>query len=125
MRSITVSIGYPGSDISCNHYTGRRRGGGVYVKPQARAFMIELGWLLKASHIEDWNMPISVTCSGVFRDLRSTPDLSNLSKCIMDGIEELIGVNDRNYRWHDGTITWSKDEEPQLTITVQELEEKL
>ena len=122
MRSVTVTIGYPGGVISSNHYLGRRRDGGTYVKPQAKRFMEDLGWLLKTSHIEDWNMPISVTCSGRFKDKNNTPDLSNLSKCILDGIEELTGINDQNYRWHDGDITWSKDEEPELTITVEEIE---
>jgi len=120
MRSITVKIHYPGSDISVNHYTGRRKGGGTYVKAEAKDFMTELGWLLKSAHIENWTMPISVTCSGRFKDKNNTPDLSNLSKCILDGIEELTGINDQNYRWHDGTITWNKDKLPELTITVEE-----
>jgi hypothetical protein len=82
--------------------------------------MEELGWLLKTAHIEDWTMPISVTCSGLFKDKNNTPDLSNLSKCILDGIEELTGINDQNFRWHDGAIWWNKAEEPMLTITVKE-----
>jgi len=123
MRAITVSIGYPGSVISVNHYTGRRKDGGTYVKAEARAFQVELGWLLKTAHIEDWNMPIHVTCSGLFKDKANTPDLSNLSKVILDGIEELTGVNDQNYRWHDGAIAWKKDEIPMLQITVEEREE--
>ncbi len=122
MRSETVKLRYPGKEISVNHYQGRRKGGGYYVKQEAKDFMVELGWLLKTTHIEDWTMPISVTCSGRFKDKNNTPDLSNLSKVILDAIEELTGINDQNYRWHDGTITWSKDEEPELTITVQEIE---
>ena len=120
MRSVSVTIGYPGCDISVNHYTGRRRDGGTYVKAQAKAFMDELGWLLKTYHIEEWNMPIIVTCSGKFKDKNNTPDLSNLSKCVLDAIEELTGINDQNYRWRDGTICWQKDEEPELLITVEE-----
>ena len=65
-------------------------------------------------------MPISVTCSGKFKDKNNTPDLSNLSKCILDAIEELTGINDRNYRWHDGAIVWKKDEEPELLIYIEE-----
>ena len=122
-RSLTITMPYPGSVISVNHYQGHRRGGGYYVKPEAKAFQEELGWLLKTAHIEDWTMPVSVTCSGKFKDTNNTPDLSNLSKVILDGIEELTGINDQNYRWHDGAIRWKKDEEPELTITVEEGEQ--
>ena len=116
MRSITVEIGYPGSVISCNHYKFK----GKYTKPEARDFMNELGWAIKSAHIEAWKLPITVRCDGAFKDLRSTPDLSNLSKVILDAIEECTGVNDRDMRWQDGDITyigkWAL--EPMLEITI-------
>ena len=119
-RHDVIKIGYPGAVISCNHYLGRSSGGWTYVRPDAKAWMAELGWLIKRLHLEDWGLPLEVTCSGVFKDARSCPDLSNLSKCTLDGIEEVTGINDRNMRWHDGTITISPKETPYLLITIGE-----
>lgn len=120
-RSITVEIDYPGSVISVNHYTGRARDGHTYVKPEARAFMTELGWALKTAHLEDWELPLLVTCSARFtdEDKRKRGDLSNLSKCILDAIEDLTGINDRNYRWQDGEVTYG--DPPVLFIMVREI----
>ena len=80
--------------------------------------MEDLGWVIKTAHVEDWKLPLQVTCSGRFKDKRSTPDLSNLSKCTLDAIEECTGVNDRDMRWHDGDITYGDD--PRLFITIEE-----
>jgi len=114
VKEVTVKIQYPGSVISCNHFKYK---GGIYTKPGAKDFMAELGWMLKQYHIEDWKLPLSVTCSGRFRDKRSTPDLSNLAKICLDSIEEACDVNDRHMRWHDGDITYG---EPTLWITIKE-----
>jgi len=119
-NEIQISIPYPGDVISVNHYRGRRRDGGEYVKAEAQAWMDALGWMIKQHHIEDWRLPLDVNCDGVFRDLNNCPDLSNLSKCTLDAIEEVIGINDRNMRWHDGTPTIDKARPPELTITIQE-----
>jgi len=117
MKEATIEIRYPGNVISVNHYTGRTRQGGVYVKKDARLWMIELGWLIKAYHIEDWKLPLQVTCSGRFKDKRSQPDLSNLSKCTLDAIEETTGINDVNFRWHDGKVSYG---EPTLWVRIEE-----
>lgn len=114
---VKIEIAYSGSIISVNHYKYR---GGVYTKPEAKAFMEELGWLLKPYHLEEWKLPLSVTCSGRFKDRRSQPDLSNLSKVILDAIEETTGINDREMRWHDGEVTYG--EEPVLFIDIKEVE---
>ena len=79
-KRVTVMMPYPGKYISVNHYLGRRRNGGQYVRPEARSWMDLLGWIIKAHHVEDWRLPLQVTCSGVFEDERSAPDLSNLAK---------------------------------------------
>ncbi len=113
MRSITVEMPYIGASLSVNHYKFRGR----FTKPETKEWMDSLGWLIKSAHIEEWKLPITVRCSGRFKDLRGTPDLSNLSKVILDAIEETTGVNDRNYRWQDGDITYG---EPTLTIAITE-----
>jgi len=119
-KGVTITIYYPGSVISCNHYLGRRKGGGEYVKTEARAWMDALGWMIKPYHIEDWNMPIHVTCNGKFRDERSRPDLANIGKICLDAIEDVTHINDKHYRWHDGSVVLKKDELPELQITIEE-----
>ena len=117
MKTVTVEMDYPGSVISVNHYKYR---GGIYTKPEAKAFMEELGWKLKAYHIEDWKLPLTVICDGIFKYKRSQPDLSNLSKIILDAIEEVTGINDRDMRWQDGDVSYN--DEPRLIITIKEKE---
>ena len=119
-KSATLQIYYPGACISCNHYRDRTRDGGEYVRAEAKAWMDALGWMIKTHHIEDWRLPLKVTCSGRFKNHASTPDLSNLSKCTLDAIQEATGINDRNMRWHDGDMTFDKDAEPELTIKIEE-----
>lgn len=119
MREVTVEMDYPGSVISANHY---KYHGGVYTKPEAKAFMEELGWRIKTSHIEDWKLPLKVRLDGRFKDKRNQPDLSNLSKVVMDSLEEASGVNDRDMRWEDGDVTYG---EPKLWITISEMGTRL
>jgi Holliday junction resolvase RusA-like endonuclease len=119
-RQVVIGMPYPGQVISVNHYRGRTQDGREYVKADAEAWMNMLGWLIKAYHIEDWRLPLRVTCSGTFRDERAAPDLSNLSKCILDAIEDTTGVNDREMRWKDGDREIDGTKEPELIITIGE-----
>ena len=121
MREVKISMRYPGSVISVNHYKYKGR----YTKREARDFMEALGWMVKPHHLEEWRLPLSVRCDGVFRDKRSCPDLSNLAKICLDAIEDTCGVNDQNYRWQDGDILIRKDEKPTLLITIKENDETL
>lgn len=113
VKSVTVSMPYVGCILSVNHYKYKA----MYTKPETKAWMEELGWLIKSSHIEEWKLPLVVQCSGQFKDKRSQPDLSNLSKVILDAIEETTGVNDKNYRWRCGSVSYG---EPTLWITIVE-----
>jgi Holliday junction resolvase RusA-like endonuclease len=119
MKKEAVQIGYPNAVISVNHYLGKRKGGGFYVKPEAKAWQEELGWIIKHLHLEDWTLPLEIKCDGYFTSLSRTPDLSNLSKCTLDAIEEVTGINDVNFRWRDGTIT-IVPKEPHLIFTISE-----
>ena len=114
-----VKIHYPGSCISVNHYLGRRKDGGYYVTAECVAWKEEFQWLIKKCHLEDYKLPLHVACSGYFKDERSAPDLSNLSKIIMDSIEGLIRINDKDFRWHDGERLMGY-KEPYLLITFEE-----
>ncbi len=120
VRREIIQMDYIGDCLSVNHYLGRRRGGGYYVKQETRDWKEEFQWLLKRLHLEDWQLPLEITCSGWFKDERSAPDLSNLSKIILDSIEELTGINDSNYRWRDGTRTIDRKCKPYLLITIKE-----
>ena len=123
-RQETIKIEYPGSVISVNHYKGRRRDGGTYTKREAQAFMDELGWAIKSLHLEDWRLPLEITCNGYFRHWGVAPDLSNLSKVICDAIQEASGVNDKDFRWRDGErLAGYKD--PYLLIIIKERVEPL
>ncbi len=119
MKRASVQIDYPGSCISVNHYLGRRKDGGYYVTEETKAWKTEFQWLLKHCHLEDYKLPLEVTCSGWFKDERSAPDLSNLSKVILDSIQDLIGGNDKDYRWHDGKRIIG-EQKPYLTIIMSE-----
>ena len=119
-KSVTIEMPYPGAVISVNHYLGRSRYGTTYVKPEAKSWMDELGWRIKEYHIEDWKQPIKVSISGVFKDKRSTPDLSNLTKVCLDAIEETTGINDK-YMQTATTDPLIGTEEPVIIITIQEV----
>ncbi len=119
MKRDSVQLSYPGDCISVNHKFGRRRDGGQYVKQTTKDWMTEFQWLLKHCHLENYKLPLEVTCSGWFKDERSAPDLSNLSNVILNSIEELIGGNDKDYRWHDGTRNIG-EKHPYLIITISE-----
>ncbi len=97
-----IKIPYIGGVLSVNHYLGRNKNGGVYVKQEVKIWKAELQWLLKKCHLEDYKLPLEVTCSGYFKDERSAPDVHNLSKVILDTISELSGINDKFMKWKDG-----------------------
>lgn len=118
MRSIKVEMPYIGGVLSENHYRGRRRDGNFYVRREVRDWMEELGWLIKTSHIGEWALPLTVKCDGRFKNTHQQPDLSNLSKVVLDAIEEITVVNDRDMRWQDGGVSYG--EPALLTITITE-----
>ena len=116
-RQEIIKIPYIGGVLSVNHYLGRNKKGGLYIKKEVLSWKAEFQWLLKKCHLEEYKLPLHVTCSGYFKDLRSAPDLSNLSKISLDSIQELTGINDKNFRWHDGErLTGYK--EPYLIIKI-------
>ncbi len=111
---------YIGSCLSVNHRLGRRKDGGYYVKPEVKAWQEEYMWLLKRLHLEDWQLPLQVTCSAWFKDERSACDLVNFQKVVLDPIEDLTGINDKNMRRHDGKRTIDSKQDPHLLITITE-----
>ena len=118
MRKEVIQMPYVG-ELSVNHRLGKRKGGGFYLKQEVKDWNEEFGWLLKRLHLEDWKLPLSVTCGGVFKDERSAPDIHNLSK-ILDVIEEVTGINDKFMEWHDGNRVINPKETPYLHIVIGE-----
>jgi Holliday junction resolvase RusA-like endonuclease len=112
-RHEIIKVAYPGSVISVNHYKFRH-----YTRPEAKAFMEDIAWLVKRLHLEEWTLPLTITCDGYFKSLKKRPDLSNLAKTILDAIQLGSGVNDKNFKWNDGDVFLSK--EPYLLITIKE-----
>ena len=120
MKPVLIKIEYPGSVISVNHY---KHAGGMYTKKEAIEWATHLGWEMKMYHFEDWKLPLEVKCSGYFVNERSAPDISNLAKLILDELEEVTQINDRNFRWRDGVRDVGHTKEPYLIICVREVEE--
>ena len=120
-REVLLQINYPGDCISVNHYLGKRKGGGYYVKPETKAWKEEFQWLLKKCHLEEFRLPLEITCSGWFKNERSAPDVHNLLKVIADSIQELTGINDKNYLMYAGERNIIGNKElPYLLITIRE-----
>ncbi len=120
MRKEYIIMPYIGSVLSVNHRLGRRKGGGYYVKQEVRDWEEEYMWLLKRLHFEDWQLPLVITCSAWFKDERSACDLVNLQKSVLDPIETLTGINDKNMRWRDGNREIDPKQDPHLLIGIQE-----
>ena len=121
MKQDTIKIQYPNKCLSVNHYLGRHKDGGYYVLSETKVWKEEFQWLLKRCHLEDYHLPLHVTCSGYFKDDRSAPDISNLSKVILDSISDLTGINDKYMKWKDGDRKIDKkNNPPYLIITIKE-----
>ena len=119
MRSARIYMDYPGAVISENHAYGRRKGGGTYLKPEAKAWGEKLGWFAKMYHVETWDLPITVRISGTFKDKRSCPDLQNL-KIVWDSIENVTKLNDRDYRTETAEPVIDSSVEPQIVVEIRE-----
>jgi hypothetical protein len=103
-----------------NHRLGRRRDGGYYVKPEVKAWEDEYMWLLKRIDFEGWNLPLEVTCSATFTSEHRACDLVNFQKIVLDPIQTVTGINDKDMRWRDGERTIDKKQLPHLLITITE-----
>jgi Holliday junction resolvase RusA-like endonuclease len=112
---IAVKIPYLGAVLSVNHYKIKGR----FTRPEVKRWMNDLAWSIQEYRV-DWSkvkLPLDVTCSGTFKDNRY-PDLSNLAKVTLDSIQSATGINDKYFRWHDGTVTVGGY--PELIIKIEE-----
>jgi Endodeoxyribonuclease RusA len=118
-RHETFKIAYPGSVISENHAFGRN-GKQTFMKPEARDWQNDLIFLLSRCDIKDWQLPIKVKISGVFKNQRESCDLQNL-KIVYDSIQKVIGIDDRNFHTETEPPVIDKTQEPHLMIIITEI----
>ncbi len=94
-QQIEISMPYF-RDLSVNHYKF-----GHFTKNSAKAWREDLAQCIYNSYsLQNNNHPpevreVAVHLEGTFRDKRSSPDLHNLAKIIMDATEDALGINDK------------------------------
>ena len=115
--TITVEMEYLGGILSVNRFKYQGR----YTRPETKKWMEQLAFIIKmtcnCAEVR-FKPPVKVRIDGVFRDRRSTPDLHNLTKPILDSIEEAIGINDKDFITETG-VTQIGD--PHLVITISQV----
>lgn len=94
-QAILIKMPYiPG--LSVNHY---KFAGGKYTKPEVKDWMMELqASVCSLNQLRGPFSNIKVSLSGTFKDKRSSPDLHNLLKIVLDSVEKATGINDRDIR---------------------------
>ncbi len=118
-RHATIKINYPGSIITENHAFGRN-GKNTYMKPEARDWQNDLIFLLSKCEVKDWKLPLKVKISGVFKNLRESPDTQNM-KIVYDSIKKVIGIDDKFYHTETEPPVINKSVSPYLLITISEI----
>jgi Holliday junction resolvase RusA-like endonuclease len=112
---IVVTLDYPGSCLSVNHYKIQGR----FTRPETKYWMEQLSMAIKLSmNSHKWQSPLTVRIDGLFKDRRSTPDMHNLMKCIADAVQQATGINDKDYKTETGVA--GRSNEPKLIITVKQ-----
>lgn len=115
MKITTIYFG----DLSCNNY---KIPGTRVTKPRVKKWMEALAQAIKDCKPE-MTPPITIKLSGRFRDSRY-PDLSNLHKVLGDAVEMGLGINDRYYKFLDGSVE-TGCLNPELDIEVEGIEKVL
>ncbi len=118
-RGTVIRMRYPGSIITENHYLGRN-GKQTYMKPEAREWQRELILRIATCGVIDWQAPIKIKIEGTFRNYREYPDMHNL-KCVYDGVQAAIGLNDKHYYTETIPGIVDKTKEPHILITIEEI----
>ena len=119
MTAITIEMEYLGGILSVNRFKYQGR----YTRPETKKWMAELALSIKmtCNYAEvRFKPPVKVRIGGIFRDRRSTPDLHNLAKPILDSIEQAIEINDKDFLLETGEPMVDKAQDPHLTITISQ-----
>ena len=108
-----VTMGYIGGVLSDNSYKLPTRG----TKPFVSMWMRELAEKVRVLAIPERTEYI-IKIDGRFADERR-PDISNLHKVVGDSLKKGIGVDDKWFRYQDGTVKLGFLNNPQLDITIE------
>jgi Holliday junction resolvase RusA-like endonuclease len=118
-RQIRIKQAYI-KNLSVNHYKIKGR----YTLPEVKAWKNDLVQEIMLCGVKDWQPPLRIEIEGFFKDLRSTPDIHNLTKIIADCVQKATGLNDRYYETETKVPQYVKGQEPYLIITIEEIEEE-
>ena len=121
MAKLKLILPYP---PTINHYYGRQRGGGVYIKPKGEIYR-KLVWLYcVAEEVTPLEGPLKAVIAADKPDNRKR-DLDNIQKCLLDALEN-AGVYEDDCQIHDLRTYWVGYDPPdgRVVVTLQELSGK-
>lgn len=104
-----VQFSVPLTPPSVNHYLGRRRGGGAFITPEAKAFKEAVALYARGQRVAGPSYGVE---AAFFYPTHVHPDLDNLGKLLLDSLQScgVIG-NDKN------VVCWIARREPGPTET--------
>lgn len=117
MSPLTIELAWPAKELSPNarvHHMVKHR--------YAKAAKIEAGWATKIARPFDWahDGPLAIAVTASPPKNWATGDTDNLIarlKSHLDGIAEVLGVNDRQFQ--APTVQWAdKTERGKVVITI-------
>ena len=118
METVEVMMPYIGNCLSVNHYMGRRKDGGTYLKKETKEWMGLLTMLMRDRMAgKEPTKPIYISVWYQFKDRRSACDPNNLHKVIADALQPVLG-NDKDFSFIDHPIIYEKDKDPSIWIFV-------
>ena len=117
---VEISMPYIGKRLSVNHYMGKNKYGAWFIYPEVVQWMQALtasaNYHLRNSKVKQ---PPTIHLSGIFKDYNNAPDLNNLHKVIADALQGALGINDREFRFHDEGYTIDKSKDPTLIVGIE------
>lgn len=117
--NVEVKMPYIGSCLSVNHYQGRRRGGGTFIKPETKEWMGLLTSLMRQKmKNKTFEKPVYITVRYTFKDRRCSCDPNNLHKVIADALQPVFG-NDKDFCFIDTPPVYNKGCDPVIVVSVR------
>lgn len=113
---MAVMLTIPGRPVPCVRMTQR----GKFVKPQAQRYLAykeSVGWIAKVSGAKIITGPVEVRMIFFFAN-NKLPDLDNLIKAILDALNGICWIDDRQVV--EITAKRTKGETEQAVVIVQE-----
>lgn len=110
-----------GHPVSTNSMYGKRRTGGLYLKPAARQWKQDVGWMVRAKLAEEKvrSLPPALRISYAFQGVRA--DADNMVKAAQDGLAAALHLDDKQFQI--GAALVERSGKPGCWITIETLEE--